>query len=229
MNGSRLPVFALVILGCACLLAGCKSPEEKYPPPPLVTPALNLDPTQQVELASWWTNGEQLLHLQESHAYVLREGSNRYSKPIERGRWDQLSYAVVRMQPYGQRQSEAQRVSITRFDDGQLALILPKRKPMRPLDGPPPVPEDRLIGEWVGKAGSLTLDSKLQYTFAPVSDSAGDPVRLAGHQGTWSLSGEVITLVPKTPGTKAMKLTMKSAGDDVTLTSADGDFKPGGV
>ena len=65
---NKIPLGSVLALACFVLAWGCKSPEENYPPPALITPALDRDPTQDSELGPGWSNGQQLLHLQDTHA-----------------------------------------------------------------------------------------------------------------------------------------------------------------
>src|ERR1043165_6966216 len=80
---------------------GCKSATEKQfeAEQIIIEPPLENDPTDPAKLARWWSNGSNLLLLDGSSAYTMFEGTNRYSKPIERGRWSQQSYAALWLEP----------------------------------------------------------------------------------------------------------------------------------
>ena len=90
----------VALLGVAVLLAGCASTSktdlEKADTP------LPLDPTDDIELAEWWTNGYHLLHLGGDGFYRLYAENNRYLEPLERGKWWQQSYATVWLETYDQ-------------------------------------------------------------------------------------------------------------------------------
>jgi len=108
-------------------------------------------PTDDYELPQWWTNNEQLLHLHASGAYALYDGTNRYHRPIERGRWAQPGYAALWLEPYAELPREAARASISK--SGPLfRLSYRSFAPMVGLEAPPAVLEDRLIGSWQSDA-----------------------------------------------------------------------------
>src|SRR5262245_19414436 len=99
----RVMMLANVVLLIALsgMLASCKSKQEKVREAEQLTPMpLEFDPTEKYELAHWWSNGQQLLRLDDNAAYAVYPDANRYARPIERGRWGQVSYAVLWLEPY---------------------------------------------------------------------------------------------------------------------------------
>ena len=102
------------------LLLGCVTTEDLMPPVVIATP-LDPDPTDQIELAEWWTNGRQMIQLEEAGTYAQFNSTNRYREPAEHGKWWQQSYAVLWLEPYRERRPEVRRVGITKID-GKLAL-----------------------------------------------------------------------------------------------------------
>lgn len=78
--GSIVVVILLIAYVAACN-------DESVLPEPVVHTPLVLDPTEEVELAEWYTNGRELLHLYADGRYALHGTMNRYESAKERGRW----------------------------------------------------------------------------------------------------------------------------------------------
>lgn len=203
---------------------GCKSEADRRLEADLANPApLPHDPTDKFKLARWWSNGEQLLRLDETSAYSLYDSQNRYAAPRERGRWWQQSYAVLWLEPYKRLKPESKRVAITRID-GRLAVEVPTLRPMFPIAAPPAAPEDKLIGQWRGAIGELRLGSDLRYSFAPATASANrEPgAIIAGHSGNWSLSGGTLVLQPDSPAMQPLTFTVKPTDAGAILEHSAG-------
>jgi hypothetical protein len=202
------------------MVAGCKSDEELLPPPVLATP-LPLDPTEQYELARWWSNGEQMLRLDRAGSYALYNSTNRYRPPAERGTWDKQSYASIWLRPYSAMPRSDTRVAISKLD-GELALQLGTLKPMRAIEEPVKVVEDELVGAWSAPHGVISLESNMRYTFLP-SDGARGP---GGHSGLWRVVNDTVTLRPDSPSVHAVTLAIRRNGDAISLDSQQGQFLP---
>jgi hypothetical protein len=214
---------AILIAGMFTLfVAACES-QEKQEPPPMVGIPLDLDPTQDYELAAWWTNGEQLLHLGEADTYALYEGVNRYRKPAQRGRWSQLSCAAIRLEPYAQRSQDATRGSIRRVGR-RLTIELPPLAPMMGLEGPPPVIEDRLLGRWTAEFGALRLDDDLRYVYTLNPDRARAPAAVTKHGGGWRVTDEVVILRPDSAGVAPVMVRIHESNGVIRLESPDGQL-----
>jgi len=214
-----------VICTAAALLTGCKSdePRERQADRPIAAP-LELDPTEHVALAHWWSNGKQLLHLDDSAFYSLHEGLNRYNAPIERGRWAQQSYAALWLEPYTTAQAQRMRVTITKID-GKLALVLPKAEPMFALERPPATLEDRLIGKWNGAIGTLRLNDDMRYTLASAAGataSKSTPAVRGSHVGYWSIINQQLVLQPDGPGDEPLRLPLTVEKDRVMIDAPGG-------
>ncbi len=205
------------------LLAGCTSTPQQEAQPVASVP-LGLDPTEQYELASWWTNGEQLLYLAQSGFYALYEGTNRYRTPAERGKWWQHSYAALLLEPYAELRQPPTRVAIRKIA-GERSLWIHELQPMLALDGPPEVLEDRLIGRWSGGLGTLRLDDDTRYVFSPRQALEGAAARLAAHRGSWRVSGNALRLQPDSPIMEPMELAVQDGDEAIVLTSPDGDLQ----
>jgi len=212
-------LFCLIAL---TTLASCQSEEQKREAAlaELPTPLAH-DPTDEFELSRWWTNGTHLLRLDANAYYTLYRGTNRYAIPLERGRWGQTSYAVLMLEPYDTLNAERIRVAISRID-GELALTIPKLEPMKAIDRPPTVIEDRLLGAWEGDIGVLRLNSDGTYSLTPNASAADQLVIIAGHDGTWSVIGSDVTLTPRTPGMKVIHMPFTINGDAASITSPEG-------
>lgn len=206
---------------------GCKSATQKQfdAEAAMVPTPLELDPVDHIELAQWWASETHLLRLDENAAYSLHEGLNRFSRPIERGRWAQQSYAMLWLEPYNTIRVDPRRVSITKIE-GEVALILPKIKPMFALpDGPPQVLEDRLIGQWSGAIGTLQLQENLRYTLTPTPNVAvADEVPniYAIRKGTWRIVDDRIVLEPDITGIDPVRLPLTIDDNQVTISAPGG-------
>jgi hypothetical protein len=218
----RATIIIALFTTAIMLLPACKSEEQRQEEARwhMNTP-LPHDPMDQDVLGPWWSNGEQLLHLQDNHFYALYDGNNRYAKPRERGRWDQEGYAVLWLEPYSRIERGRTRVSVTKID-GRLALVIPKLRPMHALeDGPPPAREDALIGSWQGPMGALSLNADMTYTFRPAAGAAVEGRALAGHNGRWSLQDGEITLTPATTALKPVTLKVRDVPPPAAAAPSD--------
>ena len=228
----RIIVIAALLPAIFLALPACKSKAQKEEEASwrMDTP-LPHDPTDKFELGPWWSNGRQLLNLQTDGFYALYDNNNRYSKPLERGRWSQQSYAVLWLEPYSQRSQPPTRVGITKMDD-RLALALPKFKPMFALAAAPAVNEDTLIGDWQGPMGSLRLNADMTYTFTPSSggvrggmgSAGGAGTIIASHSGRWRLGKDLVMLTPTTPSIAPLMLKVHAAPP--AATQPQGGAKP---
>jgi hypothetical protein len=214
---------ALIVAWMTPLLAaGCAS-EAKPEPEPAVSTPLELDPTQDYEVAAWWTNGDQLLHLGEGNAYTLYESVNRYRKPAQRGRWSQQSYAAIRLEPYAERPRDAIRGSMRRVGR-TLMLSLPGLELMRSIDGPPPVLEDRLLGRWSAEFGTLRLDGDLRYVYTLYPGRARPPAAVTKHGGTWRVEDDAVILRPDSAGVGPVLVRILETNGMILLEAPDGQL-----
>ena len=213
---------AVAVLMVPLVAAGCSSKEKEEAEPFPVSQPLAFDPTEQYELAAWWSNGEQLLFLGKGGFYAIYEGNNRYRAPVERGRWWQHSYAALWLEPYQELDAEATRVGISKVEGELVITVRGGSRPMSPLDGPPQVVEDRLIGVWQGALGRLRLDSDLRYTLSVPPDPQPRPAALAGHHGSWRVEGEALVLQPDSPSTLPLELALRRHDETIVLQSVEG-------
>ena len=212
---------AVAVLMVPLVAAGCSSKEKEEAEPFSVSQPLDFDPTEQYELAAWWSNGEQLVFLGKGGFYEIYEGNNRYRAPVERGKWWQHSYAALRLEPYQELDADDTRVRISKVE-GELVITVRGGRPMSPLDGPPQVVEDRLIGMWQGALGRLRLDPDLRYMLSTPPDPQPRPAALAGHHGSWRVEGEALVLQPDSPSTPPLELAIRRRNETIVLQSVEG-------
>lgn len=177
---------------------------------------LTLDPTDRFTLNGWWSNSRQLLQLRNDGGYTLFSQMSRYSKPLERGRWGQMSYAVVRLEPYNTAEVTSTRVAITRTD-GMITLHVRDLPPFTSIDKPPAVSEDALLGQWIGPGGSISLGPDLRYTMTLTRGAKDSPAMLGGHSGSWALIDQSINLQPDSPGVKSTTLKIDTQQGQTVL------------
>ncbi len=210
-----------VIVVMLLLMVGCESTDETDQAALMTSIPLEFDPTEKYELASWWSNDEQLLHLDRTGFYRLYKGTNRYRGTAERGRWWQQSYAALWLEPYSERPQEPTRVSIRKSDDG-FTIELRDLEEMKALDEPPAVLEDRLIGTWRGAFGRLTLGSDSRYVYSPAAPPRSTPAVVAGHQGDWRIEDKMLLLLPDSPATEPIALSVSATDETAVLRSSAG-------
>ena len=203
------------------LLIGCESQKQAPEAELVISTPLPFDPTEKYELAAWWSNDEQLLHLDRTGFYRLYEGTNRYRGTAERGRWWQHSYAALWLEPYSEQPQEPTRVSIRKSDDG-FTIELRDLETMRALNEPPAVLEDRLIGTWRGAFGRLTLGRDSRYVYSPSPPPQATPAVVAGHQGDWRIQDKMLLLLPDSPAMEPIALSVSATNESAVLRSSAG-------
>jgi hypothetical protein len=231
MEEIHMSNFRSVLSVVACTIAltlwgGCKSSIEKQfeAEQIVISPPLDHDPTDNAQLAQWWASEKRLLRLEESAAYSLFEGTNRYALPVERGRWSQHSYAALWLEPYNTMRVQPRRVSISKIN-GRLALTLPGGgAPLFALQHPPVVLEDRVIGMWDGPLGALQLMDNLRYSLSPRSDDgvAGAPHIYAMRKGNWKIADTQLVLLSDIPGVEPLRLPLTVNEKSVTISAPGG-------
>lgn len=213
-----------VIVVMLLLLVGCESTEETDQAAMMTSIPLQFDPTEKYVLAAWWSNDEQLLHLDRIGFYRLYKGTNRYRGTAERGRWWQHSYAALWLEPYSQLPQDPTRVSIRKSDDG-FTIELRDLEEMKALDEPPAVLEDRLIGTWRGAFGRLTLGSDSRYAYSPAAPPQATPAVVAGHQGDWRIQDTMLLLLPDSPAMEPIALSVSATDETAGLRSSAGPLQ----
>ena len=79
----RTPALLCLLLLVVVCLAACASDDDKEADFVISTP-FALDPTDEYELASWWSNGNELLFLGDNGYYAVYATGNRHRPPTER-------------------------------------------------------------------------------------------------------------------------------------------------
>jgi len=183
-----------------------------------------LDPTQPVPVEGWWHNGTQLLHLADDGSYRLWNGTNRFDKPLQTGRWSRTTYIAVELEAYATRVPERTRCELESAGS-EIRFVIPGVDPMVRFERPPPTAEDRLVGVWRGAGGMLRLGSDGRYRADAPSSSASAPISLAGHSGHWLVEGTNLLLLPDSPTVPSVTLAVEPVGtDDVRLRAGDGTY-----
>ena len=166
---------------------------EAPPPPPI--PALDIDPTEKIDVNGWWSNGRELLLIQPDGGYRLWKGTNRFLAPDDIGRWDRQTYRTLWLETYRGKQHSRDRAHLRR-ENGILLMSLRDLDPMRQLARPPHTREDTLVGAWSGPPGTLTLRDDGTYSFSVAKSGPKDrqPARIGSHTGTWLVRDDTVVL-----------------------------------
>ena len=166
---------------------------EAPPPPPI--PALDIDPTEKIDVNGWWSNGRELLLIKPDGSYRLWKGTNRFLAPDDIGRWDRQTYRTLWLETYRGKTHSRDRAHLRR-ENGDLLMSLRDLEPMRQLARPPHSREDTLVGAWSGPPGTLTLRDDGTYSFSVATSGPKDrqPARIGSHTGTWLVRDDSVVL-----------------------------------
>jgi len=216
MRPTRPTMCLLLAFLCAASLVACESGESTDAGPVRIGP-LAFDPTERVELAEWWTNGEQLLQLRDDHAYAIYPGENRYRLPLERGRWTRLNYRALYFEPYAGRGAEDRRVSLDKADDGTIVMLIDDQMPMVGVESPPEVLEDELFGTWAGDRFEIILRPTMRYRFRRVARPPGAVAGVAAHGGRWRIESDAGVLDPDAGGLEQVVIDVTVRDNRIVL------------
>ncbi|MBU3728294.1 MAG: hypothetical protein FGM37_03470 [Phycisphaerales bacterium] len=185
---------ALLALAAACMAMHPASAQSDAPAPPPI-PALDIDPTEKIDVRGWWSNGRELLLIQADGGYKLWKGTNRFLAPDDIGRWDRQTYRTLWLETYRSQKHTRDRAHLRR-EGGTLLLTMRDLQPMQPLARPPHTREDSLVGAWSGPPGTLTLRDDGTYSFSVAKSGPKDrqPARIGSHSGTWLVRDETVVL-----------------------------------
>lgn len=221
MRSTTIVLTVCLLPLTALLAAGCES-QPQAQPAALGRP-LYFDPTEKYSLGEWWSNGELLLRIRPNAAYEIYAENNRYREPIERGRWTQRNYAALEFEPYERAGSPVERVVIDKVGPGDYVLLLRNLKPFASIAAPPEVLEDQLLGQWVSDEHAIMLRRDGGYRYDRRGSIPPGQAALAGHEGTWEVRGDTLTLQPAAAG--LAPLTFKIVTQDNVL-SPEGMRRP---
>lgn len=211
----RRSMWTLAASLTACVLSACATDSGKRDL--LADNPLPFDPMHKYVLAEWWTNGEQLIHLQPNFGYRIFADENRYGVPVERGQWSRRTYAALEFEPYDVRREGAERVVIDRLDDETLVMVIRDLKPFVGVDEPPRVLEDELFGIWSNDQFRVALRSDMRYRFERVAALPPGTAGLAGHDGRWEMSQETVILQPDARGLEPILIDVVVRDDALVL------------
>ncbi|MEM7228779.1 MAG: hypothetical protein AAF432_08185 [Planctomycetota bacterium] len=210
----------VLVCSLALLPVACEEEQIVYYDPP---GPLELDPANADPLARWYTNGPWLLDLRADASYALYPTTNRYRKPSQTGRWDRVTYARVDLQPY-QELTELMRMSVMVID-GEQVIRDPFGSIWIPLNLPPHVDEDDVVGTWIGQHGTLMFDPNLQFSYLTTPTEAA--TRTASG-GTWRCDQGRVRLISNDPGSETVLEIVRGDGS-IALKTDDDLFLPAQV
>lgn len=197
MRGTRMTARIGALAAAVALLARGEpnaSGQSDAPVPPPI-PALDIDPTEKIDVRGWWSNGRELLLILGDGSYKLWKGTNRFVAPDDIGRWDRQTYRTLWLETYRGQKHSRDRAHLRR-ESGTLLLAVRDLQPMQQLARPPHTREDSLVGAWSGPPGTLTLRDDGTYSFAVAKSGPKDrqPARLGSHTGTWWVKDDAVVL-----------------------------------
>lgn len=191
----RSLALALAVHAAASVGASAPSWAQSDAPAPPPIPALDIDPTEKIDVTGWWSNGRELLLIQGDGGYKLWKGTNRFLAPDDIGRWDRQTYRTLWLETYRGEKHSRDRAHLRR-EDGTLLLSVRDLQPMQQLAIPPHTREDTLVGVWSGPPGKLQLREDGTYSFSVSASGPKDrqPARLGSHSGTWLVRDDTLVL-----------------------------------
>jgi hypothetical protein len=93
---------------------------------------------------------------------------------------------------------------------------------MMALDAPPPVVEDRLLGQWTGDSAALRLGADMRYVYSARPARAPRPAAVAGHGGGWQVQGGTVILRPDSRGVEPITVRIREIDGTIVLETPDG-------
>ena len=196
---NRHGLLLACLLGLLSLVSGCSSSDRLVPEPVVHTP-LDIDPTEDIELPAWWVGSDRLIHLGPSGVYTVHANQNRFTPPLERGRWDRTAYLVIRLAPYEPVHALPTELRLA-MRSGVLCAQRPGEELLRSSVTPPTVPEDLLVGRWRSETGLLDLAADLTFVMHPRRDLDPEkkPRAFMREHGTWIYQNGMLVLSRVTP------------------------------
>jgi len=195
------PNAPLLTLMLSALLTAAPSREvfAQQSAPPIIPKGakLDIDPTEQIDVAGWWSNGAVLLSVRSDGSFLMWDQPNRYREPTTRGRWHRQNYRTFWIEPYFDPKTPGNAPPRTRCalrrTNGVLLVDVGGATGLVQSEAPPLAPEDAHVGRWNGPGGTLDLraDGSFSLTAAPLPNSAAQPTLVSGR---WTFDGKVIQL-----------------------------------
>jgi len=217
----RILLFSVAVLVALAAQACEQQQREHQLVSQVESTPLELDPTEHIELARWWSNGKEMLRLNDDASYSLYTDQNRWHAPRERGRWSQENYFRAWLEPYNSRGAERVRMGISKVD-GNVSLAVDGLAPMRAIQRPPVTLEDRLTGQWNGPVGTLSLGDDGRYVLTPAAASQSQPLVRAGVAGSWRVVAKELVLQPDVAGDAPTRWPIAADDKAVMIKTSDG-------
>lgn len=126
--------IAALLITIAAITPGCAIPEEERWT--VRDTPLEVDPTEYIQIAGWWSNGMELLHVDSGGRYRLYD-SPTHAQPLHEGRWHRETHTRLRLEPYTGMDVEPLSVEILRRDEEYL-LRVPGYADFRRTEAPEP-------------------------------------------------------------------------------------------
>ncbi|NBX37293.1 MAG: hypothetical protein EBR10_08760 [Planctomycetes bacterium] len=167
--------------------------------PPIIPKGANLDidPTEQIDMSGWWSNGAVVLSVKRDGSFLMWDQPNRYREPSARGRWHRQNYRTFWIEPYFDPKTPGNAPPRTRCalrrTNGVLLVDVGAASGLAHSTTPPLAPEDAHVGRWNGPGGTLDLraDGSFSLTAAPLPNSSAPP---SVQGGRWTFDGKLIQL-----------------------------------
>lgn len=106
---------AIVTLSMAlACVAGCRAPEETFT---MRDRPVGVDPAYRVDVIGWWSNGQELLHIDRDGGYQLYADSALLDSPLQRGRWEHRTPSRLSLEPYTEIDTEPLNVQVMAVDN----------------------------------------------------------------------------------------------------------------
>ena len=150
--------------------------------------AMQLDPSDPIDIAGWWDNGRFLLEIGHDLGYQILNGAYPDSRMVERGRWTRRNHFRFTLEPYNTEEFQTEDVVLS-VEEGVPTATIKGLAPFRKLTAAPRSVRSQLIGSWRNPRIRLTLDT---------SGSYGLNIRSTGEQqsGRWRLERGSLVLEP---------------------------------
>jgi hypothetical protein len=200
-----LAAFAAMALAQATFLAQPVVAQNSRQP--AITP-LDFDPAHPEKVEGWWTNGQELMHLEPNGAYQMWLSQDRFATPAEVGAWRRSNYVLFDLESYRAKPGTRIRVELVKRD-GVTCIARTGMAPLKRVSGPPRIFADDLLGAWVADKEQLVIMENGRYEYRRLGVTSG----ISQHNGIWRTEGQSIFLGPDTAAVAAIRLDAEKASD----------------
>lgn len=214
-----LAAFAAMALAQATLLAQPVVAQNSRQP---VIAPLDFDPAHPEKVEGWWTNGQELMHLETNGAYQMWLSQDRFATPAEVGAWRRSNYVLFDLESYRAKPGTRIRVELVKRD-GVTCISRTGMAPLKRVSGPPHIFADDLLGAWVADKEQLVIMENGRYEYRRLGVTSG----ISQHNGIWRTEGESIFLGPDTAAVAGIRLDAEKAPDGtLVLRGVGGVMRP---